>query len=314
VAVLSRGATADELPASVLRFRGDRKALADHARALRSFRPDVVVDLILSSGAQARDLMVVFRGVARRVVALSSMDVYRACGVLHGLEPGPLEPVPLTEESPLRTRLQTYPPEQIKMLQGVFGWLDDEYDKIPVEREVMADAELPGTVLRLPMVYGPRDPLWRLLPVVKRVDDGRRVILLSESMARWRGPRGYVENVAAAVVLAAGSEAAAGRIYNVADPEPFTELEWTRKVAEVAGWRGEVVVLPDDGSPAFLQAPGNPDQHWTADSTRIRRELGYREPVPLDEAIARTIRWMRAHPPAGPTPHLFDYAAEDAVC
>ena len=35
------------------------------------------------------------------------------------------------------------------MLQQVFGWLDDEYDKIPVEREILADNELPGTVLRL---------------------------------------------------------------------------------------------------------------------------------------------------------------------
>jgi hypothetical protein len=33
------------------------------------------------------------RGVARRIVAVSSIDVYRACGVLHGTEEGPLEPV-----------------------------------------------------------------------------------------------------------------------------------------------------------------------------------------------------------------------------
>ncbi len=46
-----------------------------------------------------------FRGVARRVVAISSQDVYLAYGRLTGLEPGPAEPVPLTEHSPLRTRL-----------------------------------------------------------------------------------------------------------------------------------------------------------------------------------------------------------------
>ena len=54
---------------------------------------DVVVDLILSSGSQARELMRVFAGATRRPVALSSCDVYRACGVLHGSEPGPLEAV-----------------------------------------------------------------------------------------------------------------------------------------------------------------------------------------------------------------------------
>src|SRR3954453_11958497 len=156
---------------------GDRQRLGDYAQVLRAAAPDVVVDLILSSGRQARELVALFQGFTRRVVALSSCDVYRACGVLHGSESGPLQPVPLTETSELRTRLQTYPPDRIKMLQQVFGWLDEEYDKIPVEREIMAAADLPGTVLRLPMVYGPGDRLRRLMPIVKRIVDGRRVIL-----------------------------------------------------------------------------------------------------------------------------------------
>src|SRR5882724_9137666 len=150
---------------------GDRRTLGDHAVALRAAAPDVVVDLILSSGTQARELMRVVRGATSRVVALSSCDVYRACGVLHGSEPGPLQAVPLSESSALRTKLQTYPPDRIRMLQQVFGWLDDEYDKIPVEREILGDREMAGTVLRLPMVYGPGDPLHRFLPVVKRVED-----------------------------------------------------------------------------------------------------------------------------------------------
>src|SRR6266850_6677989 len=140
---------------------GDRRRLTDSAAELRALAPDVVVDLILSSGRQAKELMTVFRGATSRVVALSSCDVYRACGVLHGSEPGPLEPLPLTESSALRTKLQTYPPDRVKMLQQVFGWLDEEYDKIPVEREILGDRDLPGTVLRLPMVYGPGDPLHR---------------------------------------------------------------------------------------------------------------------------------------------------------
>ena len=71
---------------------------------------------------------------------------------------GPLEPLPLTENSCLREKAQTYPPQVLKALQGVFGWIDDEYDKVPVERAVLCDPQLPTTVLRLPMVYGPGDP------------------------------------------------------------------------------------------------------------------------------------------------------------
>ncbi len=307
IAVLHRGSSPADLPAEhILGYRRDLAALQPKA--------DVVIDLILSSAAQASLLMKTFRGRAQRVIAASSIDVYRACGVLHGSEEGPLEPVPLTEDSALRTKLQTYPPAQIKVLQKVFGWVDDEYDKIPVERTILGDPELPGTVLRLPMIYGPGDRLRRFHPIVKRIDDGRRVILFEEGWAAWRTPRGYVENVAAALALAAVSEKAAGRVYNVAETPAYSELEWARKIAAATGWDGEFVVLPKDQTPAHLAPPGNTAQHWEADSSRIRRELGYSEPVPLDEAIRRTIAWERTHPIGeGFNPHPFDDAAEDAA-
>jgi nucleoside-diphosphate-sugar epimerase len=304
VAVLHRGTTPLQLPAEEI--LGDRRDLP----RLRP-RADVVVDLILSSGAQAHTLMDTFRGRAHRVVAASSIDVYRACGVLHGSEEDPLEPVPLTEESALRTKLQTYPAAQVDALKKVFGWLDDDYDKIPVERAILGELELPGTVLRLPMIYGPGDRLRRFRPILKRMDDGRRTILFEETLAAWRSPRGYVENVAAALALAAVDERAAGRVYNVAEQPAYSELDWARKIAAAAGWNGQFVVLPVGRVPAHLAPRGNMAQHWEADSTRIRRELGYREPVSTDEAIRRTIEWERANPPAVEI-HAFDYAVEDA--
>jgi nucleoside-diphosphate-sugar epimerase len=290
---------------------GDRKQLAASADALRAVKPDIVIDLILSSGTQARELMSVFRGAAGRVVALSSADVYRACAVLHRLEPEPLEPLPLTETSALRTQLHTYPPAQLKMVQQLYPWIDDDYDKIPVEREIMGDAKLPGTVLRLPMVYGPGDPLHRFHGMLKRMDDRRPAILFEETLAAWRAPRGFVENVAAAIALAATDHRAAGQIYNVAEAESFSEVEWARMIARAAGWTGEFIVRPADRVPEHLKLPGNANQHWVVDSTKIRRELGYAEPVSRDEAIRRTIEWERANPPSGFTPHRFDYEAED---
>jgi len=312
VAVLTRGRSADAASRDLTRIIGDRRQLRDCQAAIRAFAPDVVIDLILSSGTQARELMNLLRGIAGRVVALSSMDVYRACGVLHGLEDGPLEPVPLTEQSALRTKLATYPPAQIAMVQQVYGWVDDEYDKIPVEREIVGDGELPATILRLPMIYGPGDPLHRFFPLVRRMDDRRRAILMSTAQAAWRSPRGFVGNVAAAIALAAMSDNAVGRIYNVAEQPSYSELEWATRVAAAAGWKGAFVVLPPDEMPPHLRMPGNLEQHWSVDTSRIRSELGYREPVDLDDAIARTIAWERANPPSRPLAAI-DYAAEDAA-
>ena len=313
VAVFHRGLAKIALADGVRQILGDRKALSDSVPEFRRFAPDVVVDFILSSEGQAIELMNATRGIAGRIVALSSGDVYRAAGILHGLEPGPLQPVPLTEESELRTHRHPYPPEALAMLRNVFAWLDDHYDKIPVEQVVMGDSEIRGTVLRLPMIYGPGDPLHRLHPILKRMDDGRPAILMQEELAQWRGLRGYVENVAAAIALAVVSPQAAGRIYNVAALEAFSELEWAQNVGRVAGWKGTVLALPKQQTPPHLQIPYNAAQHWTASSARIREELGYREPISLDAGLERTIAWERANPPAAIDPKQFDYAAEDAA-
>ncbi len=311
VAVFHRGTTA--LPAGIVEIRGDRNHLSASVSAFRQFAPDVVIDLVLSSGAQADELMKAFRGAARRVVMLSSIDVYRAISISHGTESGPLQEVPLTEDSELRRVLHPYPPEGLQNLRKIFAWVTDDYDKIPVERSVMNDAELPGTVLRLPMVYGPGDRLHRFYPVVKRIADGRRHIIFPETLAAWHSPRGYVENVAAAIALAATDDRATGRIYNVCEEPSFSELEWARKIANEMRWDGDFVVLPVERTPAHLLKPGNTSQHWSASSARIRRELGYTEPVAMEEAIRRTIRWERENPPDVPFLAQFDYAAEDAA-
>jgi len=311
LAVFHRGTTA--LPAGVDEIRGDRNQLHASAQELKRIAPDVVIDLVISSGPQAEDLMNIFRGATGRVVMLSSIDVYRAVAVSQGTESGPLQEVPLTEESELRRNLHPYPPEHVQLLRRIFPWVTDDYDKIPAERVVMNDRELPGTVLRLPMVYGPGDPLHRFYPVVKRIADGRRHIIFPETLADWRSPRGYVENVAAAIALAATDDRAAGRIYNVCEEPPFSELEWARKIAIQMRWEGEFVVLPVERTPRHLLRPGNPAQHWAASSALVRHELGYEEPIAIEEAIRRTIRWEQESPPAVAFQAPLDYAAEDAA-
>jgi nucleoside-diphosphate-sugar epimerase len=309
VAVLRRQPT--KLQQGVAVVPGDRNDLRASASAIREFKPEIVVDLILSSAAQAQAAMQFFRGLAQRYVAISSMDVYRAVGVLHGTEPGPLQPVPLTEDSELRIK-PPYGPKNLAMLKQLVSWVDDDYDKVPAERVVLGEAALPGTVLRLPAIYGPGDYLHRLWPYLKRMDDGREFIILPADLAQWRWTRGYVENVAEAIALAAGDDRAAGRVYNVGEQHAMSELEWAQKIAQAVAWTGKFLVLSPEQTPAHLHMPGNLAQHWAASTERIRSELGYRETVPLQEALRRTIEWERAHPPERPFT-AFDYPAEDAA-
>lgn len=299
VTVFHRGAPGSSLPPGLTHIAGDRKHLHRYAKSLRATAPDVVIDMILSSGAQARELVEVFRGGTRRLVAISSMDVYRAVGVVHGLEPGDLEPLPLNEASRRRTVLQAYPREALEMLQQTFGWLDKEYDKIPVEDAVLEERSFDGVVLRLPMIYGPGDPLRRFAGLLNEMDNHPDEIVYNAAEAEWRGTRGYVGDVARAIVLAATRDLGAYRVFNVGEREALSELDWALLVARAANWPGRFVVLPADApDDRHYRLRGNYAQHWVADTTRIRETLGYEESIDRDEAVRRTIAAYRVASPA----------------
>jgi nucleoside-diphosphate-sugar epimerase len=228
------------------------------------------------------------------------------------VEPGPLQELPLREDSDLRTRHQTYSPEAMKHVKEVYPWVDDEYDKVPVEEVILADKDISGTTMRLPMIYGPGDPLHRFHWLLKRMDDHRPFIIFPEDLAAWRGVRGYVENVGAAIAMAVSSDKAAGRSYNVCETECPNELEQAKRLAAKVGWKGKFIVLPAEKTPQHLRFPGNLAQHLVGSSEKIRQELGYREPVNLDDAIVRTVEWERVNQPVqGPMFGAFNYDAED---
>lgn len=299
IAVFHRGQTTAALPPGVRSLLGDRHQLAEHAGEFRHFCPHVVVDMIPYTEEDALSVVATLRGVAGRLVLISSGDVYRAYGVFARLEEGPSEPTPIKEDGPLRHVLFPY---RAGARPG-----DDKYDyeKILVERAVLGDTGLPATVLRLPMVYGPGDDQHRIAPYLKRMLDGRPAILLNEGMARWRCLRGYVEDVAAAVALAVTNPAAAGRVYNVAEPNAQTEAEWVARIGAVVDWSGEIVPVPGEKMPV----PFNTAQDLCVDTTRIRAELGYREVVDQTDALRETVAWERDHLPELPV----DYSQEDGL-
>jgi nucleoside-diphosphate-sugar epimerase len=308
VTVFHRGQSQADLSAAVHHLTGDRKEWATHAATLRALAPELVLDMMLLGEADAQQVVETFRGVARRLVAISSVDVYRAYDRFRGADPGPPDPTPLTEDSPLRGQLYPY--------RAMVSGPEDRmyhYDKILMERVVLGEPTLPGTVLRLPMVYGPGDYQHRLFEYVKRMDDGRPAILLESGFAGWRAPRGYVEDLGAAIASAVIDDRAAGRIYHVGDTLNRTEAEWVRQIGDVIGWRGEIVTLPNERLPASLHHQYDPAQDLALDTTRIRQELGYKEHTPPDEALRRTIAWERANPPQQLNAAQFDYTAEDAV-
>jgi len=293
VTVFNRGRHSADLPSTVNRILGDRRELDRFAGEFKRLAPEVVLDMLALTRDDAEMLMRVFRGVAQRVVVPSSIDVYRVYGRFHGTEPGPVDPIPLTEEAPLREKLSIH---------------GEIYEKRWVEQVVLSDPKLPGTVLRYPMIYGPNDG-GRTFHLAKRMIDNRPVILIDEGLAQWRASRGYAENVAWATVLAVTQQRAVNRIYNVAEPEGLSHLEWTQRLARAAGWVVRIVVVPR----GRLHVQSHHEHHWVVDTTRIRAELGYMEVVPQEVALRQTVDWQRANPLTEYDSKDFDYVTEDTV-
>ena len=261
VLLYHRGETEADLPEKVRHIRSPLAAMPvlHFPPELLAESFDAIVHMIPMGQADSRAAMQAFRGRAERIVALSSGDVYRAYGRLTGIEPGLVEGGLLFEESPLRSVLYPYR----KKAKSAADWTYD-YEKILVEREILGDRELPGIILRLPKVYGPGN------------NADLRTVYAFRHQPQWRWTHGYVENVAAAVVLAATHRGASGKIYNVGEALTPTVRE------RLAG-------LPPSSIAADERAVYNFAQNIVYDTSRIRSELGYAEHISYEEGLRRTL-------------------------
>jgi nucleoside-diphosphate-sugar epimerase len=251
--ILFIGGTGVTGPSAVRRFRelGHEVTLfhrGQHCQfEMPNPTPEVVIHTWLMTERDAEGFLLKFRGVVPRAVVISSGDVYRAYGRLKRLEPGPPDPIPLTEDAPLRASRYPY---------------GGDYDKVVVEHMLQSQGDIQVTVLRYPAVWGPSDPNGRmqawLAPEVQ----------MEEGFADWRWTHGLAEDVAEAIVLAATKERATGRVYNVGEVVTPTMGERIAAWQCTAGWNGRVVTVP---------ATHDYSHHLVMDTTRIREELGYKE-------------------------------------
>ena len=306
IAVFNRGKTPVDFPDNILPIRGDRNNLQEYSKTLLKFNPEVVIDMIPLNKQQAELVRDVFSGVVEKIVTISSMDVYKAYGVLTGKEQGDIQKGILNEQSPLRTTLYPYRNSNTDEKHIYY-----HYEKILTEKVYQQCSEFFTTVLRLPIVYGPGDGQHRLYEFLKRMDDNRPAIILDAPYAAWRCTRGYVEDIGFAVSLAAEEKTSSNQIYNVGENEFLSTSQWIEKISEQTGWKGKIIIKPPRCLPPQLTVDMNSKQHLTVSSSRIRERLGYKETVTRGQALADTIEWERRNPPPGLNLENLNYDVED---
>ncbi|TDW17173.1 NAD-dependent epimerase/dehydratase family protein [Kribbella kalugense] len=263
----------------------DRHDGAALAAALKPFDPEALVD-ISGMNAAAADAALGAVGESVKLIALSSVDAYRAYDGVHSDRT--TDALPLTEESPLRER---------RFVDG------PQYENLEVEERYLPRG---ATVLRLGAVYGEHDYQARFEFILRRVRAGRRRIPVGSGQFLFS--RVYVGDVAAAVSLALGGEFPG--VFNVVEPSTAPYRLFAEQILAAADAADvELVKVRDDLLPEDLSLTGAPTQHLQVDSSKARTVLGW---TPTDPAatLRTSVRWHLANPPADASD---DFSADDAV-
>lgn len=139
------------------------------------------------------------------------------------------------------------------------------------------------TILRYGIPYGPRMRLQLVLPIfIGRALRNEPITIAGDGS----GGRNflYVEDLARAHVLAL-RDAAANRTYNIDGAEHVSLLRMAREVIAATGSRSEIV---------FTEARAGDYAGKRVSTARAERELGWRQAVPFDEGLRRTLQWYLA--------------------
>ena len=172
---------------------------------------------------------------------------------------------------------------------------------------VVRVSALPWTIIRPPMVYGPRDT--EVFKVFKLVRSGLTPVFGDgrQELSAVTGP-----DLAQALILAASSAATVGKTYYACHPEVFTSEQFAHAVAAAMHREVRVIKLPNWLAVVALGATGawawathkptilTPDKAhefyqpaWTGDPTALMRDTAWRPAQNLAIGLAGAAQWYQ---------------------
>lgn len=300
-----RGQTNVAFSSRAKQILGDRRDREKFGKQMSGMDVEAVVDMIAVSEVDVATVAENLRNRIRRYVCISSYDVYQAYEDAWNHRSS-LQPVPVPETAPKKNPSRIY---------------ESDYDKVPVEEKVL-DAQYQGyfatTILRWPALYGPRDPTPRVWYYVRQALDKRREIAIPNGGAALFS-RGYLQNMAHSIALALENQKAENEIYNASDETTFSARQTAQLIGEIMGHEWEIVPVPRALMPKIASTQGLPfscdpfdiEPHLLLDISKIKAELGYRDPVPARKAMENTVKWLSDNPPQKSEFAVVSYAALD---
>ncbi len=292
VAIFHSGAHPATFDGPVEVLLGDARDETDATRVLagREF------DIALCTSGRLRVLARLLAGRTRRLVGVTGQPVY--AGTMRPTPQGSVA-IPIREDAARQYDASGY--------TGRVAVGEDQL----FEQHAAGDFE--AVVVRYPGIYGPRAPLAHEWAVVRRILDGRPFMVMPHDGATYF-QRGYCDNVARLMVLAATVPAAAGRAFNAGDEVVLSAREVARVIIDELEADMELIGVPAQWCRGVY--PLAEKSTLVLDLSAARHVLGYADVLGPEEATRLTVRWLAEHGGEGLSPAFggtFDYAGEEAV-
>ena len=294
VAILHSGRHPAEFDGPVERIIGNARDDDDLQAKLGGREWDIAVCMYGRLRAQAE----VLTGRTGRLVGITGQPVYRGAQ-------------PPTPEGRIPLPIPEFAPRQYDA-EGYTGKVAVGEDQL-FEQHGRGDFEV--VIVRYPGVFGPRAPMNHEWAVVKRILDRRPFMILPHDGVTYF-QRGYADNLARLVFLAATRPEAAGEAFNAGDERVLSSRYVAEVIRDELGSDMEFIGIPAEFCPGVFPLAEKSNQ--MLDMSKARNLLGYRDVVDVEIATRRTAVHLRDHPPdpkdlypAGTG--TFDYEREERI-
>ena len=158
-----------------------------------------------------------------------------------------------------------------------------KYASIELLKMLHKTESFPSVMLRLFLVFGPRQDSNRFLPqLIKGCLEDKKIPVSSGEQLR---DFCYVENIVEGIMLSLSCEDAVGEIINLGSGKPISIKQMINRVHSKIG----------SGKPVFGQIAHRPQENIElyADVTKAKELLGWEERISLEECLDRTINHYR---------------------
>lgn len=284
-----------------IEFAGPVERIRGDARDDESVRSTIAApgrdwDIAVCTYGRLRMLATELAGKTRRLVGITGQPVYR--GAARPTPDGGIA-LPVPESA-----------ERQSDAAGYTGKVAEGEDQLFEQH----GRDFETAIVRYPGVFGPRAPINHEWAIVKRVLDRRPQMLMPhDGMTYFQ--RGYAENVAWLVFLAATRPEGAGEAFNAGDERVMSARRVAEVIVEELGWEMEFVGIPAGfASGVYPLAEKAP---LILDMTKPRTLLGYRDRLDVEAATRLTARFLAENPPAEGEivsgSGTFNYIEEDRI-